>query len=154
MNTALEKVKQALEPYPDLQIILFDESTHTSELAAAAVGVEVAQIAKTLMFLADGNPVLVVACGDRKINTKKLGKELDAKKVRFADADSVLRYTGFAPGGVCPFGLDDSITICLDRSLYDYEVVYAAAGTANSALPIAPERLREILAARIIEVSQ
>ena len=98
--------------------------------------------------------MLVVACGDRKINTKKLGKELDAKKVRFADADSVLRYTGFAPGGVCPFGLDSSITICLDQSLYDYEVVYAAAGTANSALPIAPERLREILAARVIEVSQ
>lgn len=154
MTTALEKVKQALAPYPDLQIVLFDESTHTSELAAAAVGVEVAQIAKTLMFLADGNPVLVVACGDRKINTKKLGKEVGAKKVRFADADSVLAYTGFAPGGVCPFGLDNSITICLDQSLYDYEVVYAAAGTANSALPIAPERLREILAARVIEVSQ
>ena len=100
MTAALEKVKRALAPYPDLQIVLFDESTHTSELAAAAVGVAVAQIAKTLMFLADGAPVLVVACGDRKINTKKLGKELNAKKVRFADADSVLQITGFAPGGV------------------------------------------------------
>ena len=154
MTAALEKVKRALAPYPDLQIVLFDESTHTSELAAAAVGLAVAQIAKTLMFLADGAPVLVVACGDRKINTKKLGKELNAKKVRFADADSVLQITGFAPGGVCPFGLDDSITICLDRSLYDYEVVYAAAGTANSALPVAPERLREILAARVVDVAQ
>ncbi len=109
MTAALEKVRKALEPYPDLKIMLFDESTHTSELAAKAVGVEVAQIAKTLMFLADGNPVLVVACGDRKINTKKLGKELGAKKVRFADADSVLELTGFSPGGVCPFGLDESI---------------------------------------------
>ena len=154
MTAALEKVKQALAPYPDLQIVLFDESTHTSELAAAAVGVEVAQIAKTLMFLADGAPVLVVACGDRKINTKKLGKELNAKKVRFADADSVLRHTGFAPGGVCPFGLDESIPICLDRSLYDYDIVYAAAGTANSALPVAPERLREILVAKVVDVAQ
>jgi len=153
MTTALDRVKRALEPYPDLQIILFAESTHTSELAAAAVGVEVAQIAKTLMFLADGNPVLVVACGDRKIDTKKLGKAVGAKKVRFADADSVLAYTGFAPGGVCPFGLDGSITICLDQSLYDYDVVYAAAGTANSALPVAPERLREILTARVIDVA-
>lgn len=154
MTAALEKVKRALESYPDLQIILFDQSTHTCELAAAAVGVKVAQIAKTLMFLADGNPVLVVTCGDRKINTKKLGKELGVKKVRFADADSVLHYTGFTPGGVCPFGVDDSIAICLDKSLYDYEVVYAAAGTANSALPVAPERLREILSARVVEVAQ
>ena len=154
MTAALEKVKQALAPYPDLQIVLFDESTHTSELAAAAVGVEVAQIAKTLMFLADGAPVLVVACGDRKINAKKLGKELNAKKVRFADADSVLQHTGFEPGGVCPFGLDESITICLDQSLYDYHIVYAAAGTANSALPVAPERLREILTARVVDVAQ
>ncbi len=153
MTAALEKVRKALEPYPDLKIMLFDESTHTSELAAKAVGVEVAQIAKTLMFLADGNPVLVVACGDRKINTKKLGKELGAKKVRFADADSVLELTGFSPGGVCPFGLDESIKLCLDQSLYDYDLVYAAAGTANSALPISPERLREVLGAKIIDVA-
>lgn len=153
MTAALDRVKRAIEPYPELKIVLFDESTHTSELAAQAVGVEVAQIAKTLVFLADGSPVLVVACGDRKIDTKKLGRELGAKKVRFADADSVLRMTGFAPGGVCPFGLDESIALFLDKSLYEYEVVYAAAGTANSALPVAPERLREIIGARIIDVA-
>ena len=153
MTAALDKVKKALAAYPDLQIILFDESTHTSELAAKAVGVEVAQIAKTLMFLADGEPVLVVTCGGRKIDTKKLGKELGAKKVRFADAESVFQATGFLPGGVCPFGIDPGIAICMDQSLYDYEVVYAAAGTANSALPVAPERLREILQARVVEVS-
>ena len=153
MTAALDKVKRAIAAYPELQIVLFDESTHTSELAAQAVGVTVAQIAKTLVFLADGNPVLVVACGDRKIDTRKLGRELGAKNVRFADADSVLRMTGFAPGGVCPFGLDDSVTLFLDKSLYEYEVVYAAAGTANSALPVAPERLREIIGARIIDVA-
>lgn len=153
MTAALERVKKALEPYPDLEILLFDQSTHTSELAAQTLGVKVAQIAKTLMFLADGRPVLVVACGDRKINTKKLGKELDAKKVRFADAETVEQLTGFSPGGVCPFGLDSSIEICLDRSLYDYAVVYAAAGTANSALPVEPERLRQILQAKVLEVS-
>ena len=153
MTAALDRVKKAIEPYPDLKIILFDESTHTSELAAKAVGVEVAQIAKTLMFLADGNPVLVVACGGRKIDAKKLGKILGAKKVRFADAQSVLEATGFEPGGVCPFGLDSSIELCMDQGLYDYDVVYAAAGTANSALPVAPERLREIIGARIVDVA-
>ena len=153
MTAALDRVRKAIEPYPDLEIFLFDESTHTSELAAQAVGVEVAQIAKTLMFLADGRPVLVVACGDRKIDTKKLGKTLGAKKVRFADADSVRQATGFEPGGVCPFGVDGSIKICLDRGLFDYDVVYAAAGTANSALPVAPERLRGIVGASVVDVA-
>ena len=153
MTAALEKVKRALAPYPDLQIVLFDESTHTSELAAAAVGVAVAQIAKTLMFLADGEPVVVVACGGRKIDAKKLGRAVGAKKVKFADADSVVRVTGFEPGGVCPFGLEPSVRICLDRGLYDYDVVYAAAGTANSALPVAPERLREIIGAQVVDVA-
>lgn len=154
MSAALDRVRKAIEPYPDLEIILFDESTHTSELAARTVGVEVAQIAKTLMFLADGRPVLVVACGDRRIDTRKLGKAVGAKKVRFADAQSVLQATGFEPGGVCPFGLDGTaVEICVDQSLYDYDIVYAAAGTAHSALPVAPERLREIIGARVVNVA-
>ena len=153
MTAALDRVRKAIEAYPDLKIILFDESTHTSELAARTVGVSVAQIAKTLMFLADGRPVLVVTCGDRKIDAKKLGKTLGAKKVRFADAESVFQATGFEPGGVCPFGVDASVEICMDQSLYDYDVVYAAAGTANSALPVAPERLREIINARIVDTA-
>lgn len=153
MSAALERVKSAIAPYPDLKVILFDESTHTSELAAQAVGVEVAQIAKTLVFLADGRAVLVVACGGRKIDTKKLGKELGAKKVRFANEETVLQATGFAPGGVCPFGVDASIECYLDKGLYDYDVVYAAAGTPNSALPVAPERLREIIGAKILDVA-
>jgi Cys-tRNA(Pro) deacylase len=153
MTAALDRVRKAIEPYPDLEIILFGASTHTSELAAQAVGVEVAQIAKTLMFLADGKPVLVVACGGRKIDARKLGKALGDRKIRFADADSVLQATGFEPGGVCPFGIDPAVEVCIDRGLYDYDVVYAAAGTANSALPVAPERLREIIGARIVDVA-
>ena len=153
MTAALDRVRKAIEPYPDLEIILFDASTHTSELAAQAVGVEIAQIAKTLMFLADGNPVLVVSCGGRKIDAKKLGKALGAKKIRFADADSVLQATGFEPGGVCPFGVDESVLLCVDKGLFDFDVVYAAAGTSNSALPVAPERLREIIGARIVDVT-
>lgn len=153
MTAALERVKKAISAYPDLKIILFDESTHTSELAAQAVGVEVAQIAKTLVFLADGRAVLVVACGGRKIDTKRLGKAIGAKKVKFADEEAVLRTTGFAPGGVCPFGVDASVACYLDKGLYDYAVVYAAAGTPNSALPVAPERLREIVGATVVDVA-
>lgn len=139
-------------PFPDLKIILFDQSTHTSELAAQALGVVPAQIAKTLVFLGDGKPLLVVTCGDKKINTKKLSKILRVKKVRFADGETVADSTGFPPGGVSPIGLMNDIPLYLDKSLWDYAIVYAAAGTANSALPISPDRLCEISGGEVVDV--
>jgi len=148
----LDRVKKFLSPFPDLKIILFDQSTHTSELAAEALGVIPAQIAKTLVFLADAEPLLVVTCGDKKINTKKLGKVVGAKKVRFADAQTVMDATGFPPGGVSPIGLVNDVPLYLDQSLWDYKIVYAAAGTANSALPVSPDRLCEITGAQVIDV--
>lgn len=148
----LERVKSFLEPFPDLEIILFGQSTHTSELAAEALGVTPAQIAKTLVFLADAQPLLVVTCGDKKINTKKLTKALGVKKVRFADGETVAASTGFSPGGVSPIGLIKEVPLYLDQSLWDFDIVYAAAGTANSALPVSPDRLREITKATIIDV--
>lgn len=148
----LERVKMFLTSFPDLEIILFDQSTHTSELAAQALGVMPAQIAKTLVFLADGQPLLVVTCGDKKTNTKKLSKVLGAKKVRFADEQTVIDATGFPPGGVSPIGLASDIPLYLDQSLWDFDIVYAAAGTANSALPVSPDRLCEITRGQVINV--
>jgi len=148
----LDRVKKFLRPFPDLKIILFDQSTHTSELAAQALGVMPAQIAKTLVFVADAEPLLVVTCGDKKINTKKLSKILGAKKVRFADEQTVTNTTGFPPGGVSPIGLANDIPLYLDQSLWDFAIVYAAAGTANSALPVSPDRLCEITGAQVIDV--
>lgn len=150
--TALERVKAAIGQYPDLKIILFDSSTHTSELAAETLGVEVGQIAKTLVFIADNNPVMVVTCGDRRVNTKELAKCLGVRKVKFASAEIVTELTGFPPGGVSPLGIHGVIPLYLDKSLFEYEVVFAAAGTANSALPVKPERLREITGAGVIDV--
>lgn len=148
----LERVKTFLQPFPDLEIILFEQSTHTSELAAEALGVQPAQIAKTLVFLADAQPLLVVTCGDKKINTKKLTKVLGVKKVRFADGETVMESTGFSPGGVSPIGLVRDVPLYLDQSLWDFDIVYAAAGTANSALPVSPDRLCEITQAKVIDV--
>ena len=148
----LERVKLFLKPFPDLKIILFDQSTHTSELAAEALGVKPAQIAKTLVFVADTQPLLVVTCGDKKINTKKLTKILGVKKVRFADEETVAASTGFSPGGVSPIGLVKEVPLYLDQSLWDFDLVYAAAGTANSALPVSPDRLCEITKAKVIDV--
>lgn len=148
----LERVRAFLKQYPDLEIILFETSTHTSELAAQALGVLPAQIAKTLVFLADAEPVLVVTCGDRRTNVKELAKVLGVKKVRFADAETVMAATGFPPGGVSPVGLISDVRLFLDKSLWDYDMVYAAAGTANSALPVSPDRLQQITAAQVIDV--
>lgn len=148
----LERVKKFLSRYPDLQIILFNSSTHTSELAAQALGVTPAQIAKTLCFLADGRPVLLTTCGDKRTDVKALARELGVKKVKFADAETVAAATGFPPGGVSPVGILPGVPLYLDRSLWDFDIVYAAAGTANSALPISPDRLREITGAPVIDV--
>jgi len=148
----LERVKKFLSKYPDLEIILFDSSTHTSELAAQALGVTPAQIAKTLCFLADGRPVLLTTCGDKKTDTKALARVLGVKKIKFAAAETVRNETGFPPGGVSPVGILPGVPLYLDRSLWDFDIVYAAAGTANSALPISPDRLKEITGAAVIDV--
>lgn len=152
--SSLERVQKFIEQYPDLRIILFDTSTHTAELAAAALGVAVGQIAKTLVFIADNAPVLIVTCGDKKVNTKKFAKAIGVKKIKFASAEVVQELTGFSPGGVSPVGLLQVIPIYLDQSLYTYDIVYAAAGTDNSALPVQPDRLREITGATVVDVCQ
>ena len=150
----LVRVKTALSIYKDdFEIITFEDTTATAELAAKALGVAVGQIAKSLCFVGDQNPFLVVTVGDRKIDAKKLAKDLGYKKVKFADADTVKEATGFSPGGVCPFALNTDMDIYLDESLFLYDIVYAAAGTANSALPIAPARLKEITGANIVAAS-
>lgn len=149
-----ERVKASLEKYSELEIKLLPADTSTAELAAQALGTTPGQIAKTLCFLADGEPILIVACGDKKIDTKKWGREIGAKKIRMADAATVLEVTGFAPGGVCPFALREPVRIFLDRSLYDYDVTYIAAGTPYSALPIGADLLAEITGGMWVNASK
>lgn len=152
MTPALARVENFISSYPDLKVILFDSSTHTAELAAQALGVTPGQIAKTLVFLADASPIIVVACGDKKVDSKQLARALGVKKVKFANAELVAELTGFPPGGVSPLGMMKDLPIYLDQSLYEYDIVYAAAGTANSALPVRPDRLREITGAALVSV--
>ncbi len=147
--TPLEKVKDYFQTlsFP-LEIILFDQSTSTSQLAAEALGVEVGQIAKTLVFISkkkegeEQKSAVVVTSGDVRVNTKKL-KALVGYKPKFASGDEALELTGFPPGGVCPFGLPEDIPVYIDKTLERFDVVYAAAGTANSAVPITVPQLVE-----------
>lgn len=143
--SVIEKVQSYLDQYKmGLKIIEFEESTSTSELAAAALGVEVGQIAKTLVFMGDGRPVLVVASGDTKIKSGKLKKLLGVSKVRMADPETVKQVTGYPVGGVCPLALPQKLPIYLDDSMHRFPVVYAAAGTPRSALPVNMEQLQHI----------
>jgi len=149
----LNKVQAYLDQYHlGLKAIRLDENTATCELAAAALGVEVGQIAKTLVFKGKTGYVLVVAAGDVRIDQKKI-RQVIGSKVRMANPDEVLQVTGYPIGGVCPFDLKTPVRILLDDSLAQYSVVYAAAGTANSALPITLEQLREITGGEVVSLA-
>lgn len=152
-DNALNRVREAIKGYDDIKMLVLEDDTSTSELAAKALGVETGQIAKSLCFVGDGQPFLVVSVGDRKMDARKLGKQLGHKKVKFADAATVEAATGFLPGGVCPFALTTAIPVYLDQSLFAYDKVYAAAGTGNAITEIVPERLREITGAGIVDAS-
>ena len=145
MPSAAERVAEALRARgvaPDIRE--FPQSTRTAEEAAAAIGTTVGQIVKSLIFLADGRSVLVLASGANRVDVVKLALVCGAHAVRRASADDVRRATGFAIGGVPPVGHTTPLATYLDRDLLRYDVVYAAAGTPTAVFAIAPERLQAL----------
>ncbi len=139
------KVKTFLKNH-DLSALEFEPgSTPTAETAAQRLGVPVGQIAKSILFKGkDDKYRLVVAAGDKKINSGALKRATGAKH-RMANAEETREMTGFLPGGVCPFGLEDtSVTILLDVSLDEYDIVYPAAGTDATGVPLSPDYLQKI----------
>ena len=124
----------------------FELSSATVELAAQAVGTAPAQIAKTLSFLVDEQPILIVAAGDAKIDNKKY-KALFHKKAKMIPPEEVEAIIGHAPGGVCPFLTRENVVSYLDESLRRFEIVYPAAGDAHSAVELSPEEFARILPA-------
>lgn len=129
-------------------------STPTAETAAARIGVSVGRIAKSMLFKGkDGNFRLVVAAGDRRINSGLLKKAAGCKH-RMATHEETLAATGFRPGGVCPFGLaGKGIAILVDVSLDDYETIYPAAGTDATGVPMSPEKLVEVTGGIRVQVT-
>lgn len=133
---SLEKVQSYFEQYNMKDCIkVFDQSSATVELAAKAVGCEPAHIAKTMSFLLGEQAILIVTAGDVKIDNKKYKGEFH-QKAKMIPGDLVESYIGHAPGGVCPFAIKDEIPVYLDESLKRFEVVYPAAGSANSAIAL------------------
>jgi Cys-tRNA(Pro) deacylase len=123
------------------EIHRFEDSTHNSELAARTLGVQVGQIAKTILLLADDTAVVVVISGDRRVDTKKIRAMGHGKKVRLAGPEDVVSRTGFAVGAVSPVALPDGVPIYLDRSLRRFETIYPAAGETNNMFVTTPDEL-------------
>ena len=130
-----------------------DRSTKTCELAAEAVGCEVGQIVKSLVFAADEEPVLALVAGDRRGDTKAIGRLLGAGSVRFADAETVRAATGYAIGGVSPYDLPAGLTVLVDDSLLRFDTVYTAAGTPSSMVGVARDVLFSLVAGQVATIS-
>ena len=117
------------------RVLEFDVSSATVELAAKALGVEGARIAKTLSFKAPDGCLLVLAAGDARIDNHKF-KDTFHVKAKMLTADEVLELVGHPVGGVCPFGCNEGVPVYLDESLKRFETVFPAVGSANSAIEL------------------
>ena len=135
----------------DYDILEFDASTETVDLAAQALGVEPALIAKTLALKLKDRFVMVVTKGDAKLDNKKIKQHFQSK-ARMMSPEEVTEKTGHPVGGVCPFGLKENMDIFLDESLKQFDTVYPAAGSKHSCIEIAPDDLLKITGAQWVDV--
>ncbi len=154
MASGPERVQAALDEHGlDAKVVRLPASTRTAPEAAQAMGCDVGAIAKSLLFLADGEPLLVVCSGDRRVDTARVGQLVGASVVKMAPPDDVRRVTGFAIGGVPPLGHTTKLRILMDRSLLRWPVVYAAAGAHDALFPIDPQRLLQVSGATLADVA-
>jgi prolyl-tRNA editing enzyme YbaK/EbsC (Cys-tRNA(Pro) deacylase) len=142
----------AAQGLDEARILEFPDSTATAAGAAAAIGTTVGRIVKSLVFLAGEAPVLVLASGPNRVDLRKLAA-LAGSPISRANADQVRQATGFAIGGVPPFGFPRPLPTYLDRDLLQYDEVWAAAGTPNSVFPIRPDELLRITRADVADVA-
>jgi prolyl-tRNA editing enzyme YbaK/EbsC (Cys-tRNA(Pro) deacylase) len=134
----------------ELTIQELEASTKTVSDAAVAVGCREAEIAKSIVFVADGEPVVCIASGQHRIDTDKLAETLDVAEVRQAGADEVRAATGFAIGGVPPFG--HGLPVVFDEALLSHERVWAAAGDPHSLFCADPRKLVRCTEAIVADV--
>lgn len=140
---AIEQVKEYFKKYKiESRIIELPTSSATVKEAAESLGTEEALIAKTLSFIVEDKPILIVAAGDAKIDNSKYKGQFHtkAKMIPFEDVNNLI---GHNPGGVCPFAIKENVTVYLDESLKRFEHVYPACGSSNSAIKLTIEELEK-----------
>jgi Cys-tRNA(Pro) deacylase len=138
----------------ELDVREFPAGTPTAADAARAVGCAVEQIIKSLVFMADGHPVLVLTSGGNRVDPGKVGKHLGADEVRKADANQARGATGFAIGGTPPFGHLRPLDVLIDQDLTAFDTVWAAAGTPRHVFPISPSDLIRATGGKVCDVAE
>lgn len=153
MASGPERVQAALDSAGiETKVVRLLDSTRTAPEAAKAVGCDVGAIAKSLLFLADGEPLLVICAGDRRVDTGKVGALVGAETVKMAPAEEVRRVTGYAIGGVPPLGHAAEVPMIMDESLLRWPQIYAAAGAHDALFPVDPNLLARVTGARLAAV--
>lgn len=157
---SVERVRAALVASGIGDVIIeLPDSARTAQMAADALSkhldaeVPVGAIVKSLVFVADARPLLVLVAGDRRGDAGKIGAALGGATVKMADAETVRAATGFAIGGVPPIGNPDGLTVIVDESLGRFETVYAAAGHPHAVFPIPFSRLLDATGGRLADVT-
>jgi prolyl-tRNA editing enzyme YbaK/EbsC (Cys-tRNA(Pro) deacylase) len=145
-HDAVQKVRAALDAggCEDIKIKITEETIFTVEDACRAVGAPAEEILKSLMFLVDERPTLVLMSGANRVDARAVGREANGKKVRMATPEYVFDNFGFKVGGVPPTGYPELMPALLDEDLFQYRVVWSAAGTDHAFFPIEPERLLKL----------
>ncbi|MEK7325424.1 MAG: YbaK/EbsC family protein [Chloroflexota bacterium] len=154
LSPSAQKVQDALTARGFAnQVVEHAQTTRTSAEAAAAVGCEVGQIAKSLIFKGrqSGKAILVIASGANRADEKKL-RDLAGEKVEKPDADFVRERTGFVIGGVPPLGHVEMLTTFVDEDLMQYDTIWAAAGTPNAVFPLTPDELVKMTGGKVAAV--
>jgi len=137
----------------DIEVKRFTATTRTADDAARQIGTQVERIVKSLVFIADGRPVIVLCSGDNRVSIKRLEDILRAKSVRRATADEAKAQTGFSIGGVPPFGHARELEVIGDDALRRFETVWAAAGLPDAVFEIAVDDLARLSRARFAAIA-
>ncbi len=142
-----------------LEVRVFDESTHTAEEAAAAVGAEIGQIVKSLVFVAPGedgtlDPILCLVSGPNRVDLARLAAVTGAGNIRRATAREANDLSGFTIGGIPPIGHSRAMRVIMDPDLGRFQVVWAAAGTATAVFPVPPATLRALSNATVAPITE
>ncbi|MGW8318084.1 MAG: YbaK/EbsC family protein [Candidatus Promineifilaceae bacterium] len=153
MHPSAQKVADAAKALGlEVEVVEFEETTRTADEAAAAIGCQVGQIVKSLLFVADDEPVVTLVSGANRLDIRKLAalRGVERGEVKRADADTVKIATGFSIGGVPPFGHQTALPVYVDEDLTSYERVWAAAGTPFAVFSISSGDLVDASQGRVV----
>ena len=155
LNASVRKVEKALKAHGlECQVLNMKETTRSAQDAANSLGCRVEQIVKSLVFMTKKTkkPILVIASGANRVNTKKI-RNLLSEPIKMADPDFVRAKTGFAVGGVPPLGHSNPLATFIDEDILKYPEIWAAAGTSNTMFKLSPDDLQKITEGQVISVT-